>query len=405
MSSSRNKPEHARSSRRRVPSFYDELLIDDPKEKARMRVQERRRAAAEAAEAESVAEKDEPRPSPQHARSFASKAGSAAWFCVRSALFSFLHAASKFLRHKVAVKSVDVPVWAFVAAACAIAVVVCSFAAGYKESISQPEPAPEAPAAPVAPPEPQPVEADFSKLPEALDADVRASLEEQAPGNDKLSTIINEADVLAPLGEDSQLQLLKLAAEEPRSYDFILGINERYPDEAGQSYAEPIPEGRIPLLLQWDMRWGYVTYSSAPIGLAGCCPTALSMVYMGLTGNADKTPYDMAMLARSMDCETETEGTMAYFLTEAAPGLGLQAEYFAPDAGRLVASLSAGKPVIINVGKGDFTDGGHFIVACGLADDGTVLVNDPFSPTRSDKTWDAGVLAGQAMGMYAFSKS
>ena len=58
--------------------------------------------------------------------------------------------------------------------------------------------------------------------------------------------------------------------------------------------------------------------------------------------------------------------------------------------------------VICNVGPGDFTDSGHFFVATGLADDGTVEINDPYSSVRSAETWDAERIANQSIGMYAF---
>ena len=53
-------------------------------------------------------------------------------------------------------------------------------------------------------------------------------------------------------------------------------------------------EGKIPLLLQWDRRWGYVSYGSSDIGLSGCAPTCLSMVIVGLTGNRNATPDKIA---------------------------------------------------------------------------------------------------------------
>ena len=34
----------------------------------------------------------------------------------------------------------------------------------------------------------------------------------------------------------------------------------------------------VPLLLQWDQRWGYHRYAGEVMGLSGCGPTALSMV-------------------------------------------------------------------------------------------------------------------------------
>ena len=57
-------------------------------------------------------------------------------------------------------------------------------------------------------------------------------------------------------------------------------------------------EGKIPLLLQWDRRWGYVSYGSSDIGLSGCAPTCLSMVIVGLTGNRNATPDKIAEYAQ-----------------------------------------------------------------------------------------------------------
>lgn len=392
------------SGRRRVKSFYEELLEDDPKEKARARLEAR--AAARKAEAESQPARGGSRRSSRSKGSHADGGDGDLSVLDRiaegasSVLWAVGSAISRAVRFKVPIGSTDVPLWAMFACAAALAVVTFSFVQGYRQSeYIPPVQQPQSQEQPVEPEEP---EADLSKLPESLDADVAASLAEQAPGNDKLISIINEADVLAFQGEETQKTLLELAAEEPMSYDFILGINERYPSETAQSYLQPVAVDEIPLLLQWDMRWGYTVYSSAPLGVSGCCPTALSMVYMGLTGRNDKTPYDMAMLARERGYETENLGTIAAFLVDCAPELGLYCEQFTPEAAMLTDYLKAGWPVIINVGKGDFTENGHFIVACGLTEDG-VVVNDPYSPVRSSRTWPVETLVSQAMGMYAFT--
>ncbi len=394
------------SGRKRVKSFYEELLDDDPKERARRRL--RARSAARELEEAQGAPSDHEAPARasrsrgSHATRqeqaslldrLASGAASVAW-AVGSAV-------SRAIRFKVPVGSADVPLWSIVLAVAALSIVALSFVRGYRDAETAPEVQ-----EPVTQEEgfvrQEPV-ADFSKLPEGLDEDVVASLKSQAEGNTKLIAIINDADILAFDGEETQRTLLKLAATEPMSYDFILGINERYPAQTGQSYQGPVVQGTVPLLLQWDTRWGYTSYSSAPLGLSGCCPTTLAMVYAGLTGKTDKTPYDMALLARERGYESENMGTIADFLVDCAPELGLVCEKFTPSESGLTESLQAGKPVIINVGKGDFTESGHFIVACGFADDGTVVVNDPYSPVRSSQTWPVEALVSQAMGMYAFS--
>ncbi len=52
--------------------------------------------------------------------------------------------------------------------------------------------------------------------------------------------------------------------------------------------------GQVPLLLQWDKRWGYESYGDSIIGLAGCGPTCLSMVYVYFTHDLNGTPREIA---------------------------------------------------------------------------------------------------------------
>ena len=58
--------------------------------------------------------------------------------------------------------------------------------------------------------------------------------------------------------------------------------------------------------------------------------------------------------------------------------------------------------MIVNVGPGDFTDSGHFFVARGVSNDGTIQINDPYSSVNTAKTWDANAIANQSIMMYAF---
>ena len=245
------------------------------------------------------------------------------------------------------------------------------------------------------------IQADFSKLPKKLDkATVKALKAQKDDG--RIALIVNNADAYAMDGAAQQGRLLKLAADDPQAIDYVFNLPSRYPEESGQPYMEKVAKGTIPLLMQWDQRWGYVKYCGTTFGTTGCCPTALSMVYMGLTGKTDKTPYDMAVLAEQGGYAYDGEGTVGAFLTDIAPKLGLGCEELYPDASELVFYLQEGYPVIVNVGPGDFTTAGHFLVAVGLDDSGKVIVNDPYSSVRSAKTWSADTLANQAIAMYAF---
>ena len=245
------------------------------------------------------------------------------------------------------------------------------------------------------------VEADFSKLPKNLDKAVVKSLKAQK-NDGRIAWIVNNADAYAMDGAEQQGRFLKLAADDPAAIDYVFDLPSRYPAKAGEPYTDKVTKGTIPLLMQWDQRWGYTKYCGTTFGTTGCCPTTLSMVYMGLTGKTDKTPYDTSVMAKKGGYAYDGEGTVADFLPAAASKLGLGCEEIYPDADELTSYLAQGYPVIVNVGPGDFTTAGHFIVACGLDENGKVIVNDPYSTVRSDKVWSVDTIAGQAISMYAF---
>lgn len=59
--------------------------------------------------------------------------------------------------------------------------------------------------------------------------------------------------------------------------------------------------GQVPLFLQWDKRWGYVSFGDSIIGLSGCGPTCLSMAYVYFTRDLNGTPREMASYCEKTD--------------------------------------------------------------------------------------------------------
>ena len=55
------------------------------------------------------------------------------------------------------------------------------------------------------------------------------------------------------------------------------------PYENNEPIKISITNDNIPLLIQWDKRWAYTHYGDEIVGTAGCGPTCLSMVAIGLT--------------------------------------------------------------------------------------------------------------------------
>lgn len=246
--------------------------------------------------------------------------------------------------------------------------------------------------------EPEPVD-----IPEGLDAELAGRLETAAAGNGDIAWIANHADDYAVDGDVVQYKLLKLAVDEPEAIAFVRGFPESYPADGGEPCEDEVAASSVPRLYQWDPRWGYTVYSSTTFALTGCCPTSLSMVYMGLTGKTDITPYDMGLRAQNGGYMTQYDGTDGAFLVNEAASLGLSCTEIGVSGDALREALEGGNVVICNVGPGDFTEGGHYFVITGIADDGTVSVNDPYSAERSSKAWDIDRIIGQTKALYSYA--
>ncbi len=194
--------------------------------------------------------------------------------------------------------------------------------------------------------------------------------------------------------------MLEALEKNPEIQDFV----KNYPD------SEPVVQGGIsdeekaaehPLFLQWDVRWGYVSYGDDNIGLSGCGPACLSMVIFSLTRNESATPDAIAGYSMNMGYYEYGAGTSWNLMTDAAAQYGVMAEGLALSEGIMKEHLDNGHMIICSMGPGDFTTTGHFIVIYGYDQDG-FLVNDPYSRIRSNRTWDYDTISGQIRGMWVY---
>ncbi len=249
------------------------------------------------------------------------------------------------------------------------------------------------------------VVADMSLVPDDLDEELVAELETLAASDGRVAYIINTIGTV--FGDDSSEQVsrfLKLVVDDSESIDFVVGLVDNYPQEEGQPYDEEVEAGTVPLLLQWDVRWGYTQYCAESFAAAGCGPTSFAMVYMGLTGDTSLTPYDMGVYATEHGYAVDYQGTIgADFFFAISAELGLNCASFSPDSSTLEWYLNNGYVVISNVGPGDFTTSGHFIVITGINDEGELIINDPYSTVRSTQTWDIDRVINQSRTLFAFS--
>lgn len=160
----------------------------------------------------------------------------------------------------------------------------------------------------------------------------------------------------------------------------------------------------IPLYLQWDQAWGYASYGDGVVAIDGCGPTCLSMVVTGLTGDYSMNPKKIADFSAENGFLTESEGTSWSLMEVGAGELGVHSRQIEKwSASEVIKELQAGHPMICSMGPGDFTEQGHFIVLCGVTEDGRIILNDPNSRINSRKTWEVNHLLEQMKAMWALS--
>lgn len=197
--------------------------------------------------------------------------------------------------------------------------------------------------------------------------------------------------------------LLSLYERNPDARSFV----KNYPEKRGQTFPIDLSEYQdctaVPLLMQWDERWGYSSYAGELYGLSGCGPTCLSMVAIYLTGDTTMDPLRMGEFSTDNGYSYDGQGTMWTLMDEGARQLGLNAEALGLDETRIISNLEAGNPIICIMGPGDFTSTGHFIVLTGY-EDGKISVNDPNSYRNSERTWTYAELAGQIQSLWVYYK-
>lgn len=230
------------------------------------------------------------------------------------------------------------------------------------------------------------VQYDFAALREENESDAAGSL----------STTADTVNITEALAE--------LAQNNAEAADFVADYPNRQ-NYLGQSIdlASDVLIGQVPLLLQWDKRWGYEQYGDNFMAVTGCGPTCLSMVYSGLTGKTDMNPYEVAKRADAEGYYVDGEGSLWTIMETFAGELGLHSESIMLDENTIKSELAAGKPIICVVGPGEFTDNGHFMVLTGVSQDGKILLHDPNSKANSNKEWDYAELASQIQALWAYS--
>lgn len=165
----------------------------------------------------------------------------------------------------------------------------------------------------------------------------------------------------------------------------------------------------VPYYSQNDIRWKNSDYSgdndTATMGDAGCGPAVLSMVDNYYGGN--ESPMDYARLAQETGYR-DSSGTNWDFISSATQAMGLNTNQIEnPDTSDIASELSSGQPVILSgtrtlsPNESPYTRSGHYVVATGLNDDGSVNISDPRGKNYSRK-FSLDKLASETGSMWGF---
>ncbi len=198
-------------------------------------------------------------------------------------------------------------------------------------------------------------------------------------------------------------ELLALYERNSETEDFVFGYPE-YSGETGEIYSGEFDLNEaVPLLLQWDKRWGYTEYAGEFFALSGCGPTALSMVALYITEDVRYTPLYIAEFAIKNGYATEGDGSAWSLMSDGAEELGLQWEELPLVERYITENLEEGNPIICIMGEGDFTTTGHFIVLTDYVG-GKIKVNDPNSISRSERLWEYDEICEQIKNLWVYKK-
>ena len=193
--------------------------------------------------------------------------------------------------------------------------------------------------------------------------------------------------------------LVRLAVMHPESIPYAAGYH-------GYKLNKPISldgytkEGKIPLFQQWDKQWGYDWYGNGPIGMDGCGPTSLSMIVVGLTGNMNANPRNVAQYSDKNGGYSWNAGSNQTLFTNVARHYGLIAQRVSGN--EIISELKKGHPIMVSCHAGDFTLSGHIIVLSGVTSDGRIIINNPDSIKDSMKTWSLQTILNNMNYAYSY---
>ncbi len=201
--------------------------------------------------------------------------------------------------------------------------------------------------------------------------------------------------------EKYPVAFLELLGRNSETLEFVLDYPEHHEDAPATEITGPLDE--VPLIIQWDERWGYQNYGGSTIAVSGCAPTCMSMVATYFTKNRSFTPSVAANYADNANYYIAGSGTSWEFFNRGSKAFGVETSDLPLEQESINEALDSGELIICSMNPGDFTDVGHFIILSGYTDEG-YIVRDPNSRIRSARKWSYAELAPQINNLWSCHK-
>ena len=198
------------------------------------------------------------------------------------------------------------------------------------------------------------------------------------------------------------IELIEQMQINPEIEEFVLNYPLKKDASPHIDLSEHLHSDKVPMLWQWDERWGYLEYSNNLMGMSGCGPTCLSMVCLYLLDDPTYTPKYIAEFAKENGYVSKGHGSAWTLISKGGEKLGLEITEIALVKKRIANNLEAGNPIICIMGPGLFTTSSHYIVLTEYAD-GFVKVNDPYSPSKSAQQWNLDEIMPQIRNLWVCS--
>lgn len=199
---------------------------------------------------------------------------------------------------------------------------------------------------------------------------------------------------------DYPSEIVDLLKTNEETKDFVLNYPSKVvdfsPDAINFSQYQGCTEP--PLLMQWDLRWGYMTYNGGVMGINGSAPTALSMAAIYELQDISLTPVHMVELAAGSNCEGKPEK----LLSDGARALNMTVTEIPKNDSRIRHAVSEEGSVVVCM-----TDSKMFssaIVIRGIDEEGKYLINDTMSADRSKKSYTFREIGTHLRKIWKYSK-